>query len=409
MRAKEKKDCLFLCQFFYPEYVSSATLPYDTALKLAENGYKTGALCGFPKEYNLEKEILLKEAHKGIEIKRLKYLHVKRSGFIGRLMNYMSFFLNVFLHIPYMGQYKMIFVYSNPPVLPLAALMAKKIYGNQVIYVSYDLYPEIGIKTNKIKQNSLVCKFLQYINRRIKEDADEIVVLSQDMKEYFVTTREIEKKRIRVIPNWYDGKIIEQENQSSNPLFNAIPQDAFVISYLGNLGVCQEMNTILNAIRLLKDEKHIHFLFAGHGNKMLELKSIVEAEKLLQVKMLGFLQEKDYLDALAISDVCTVTLVRGMKGLCCPSKVYGYMMAEKPIIAVIDEEMELAQDIIREKCGYVIRQEDSFSLKNAIVELYNCSALKSDMQKNSRRLFDEKYEKEVCLEKYIKLIAERMR
>lgn len=409
MSTKEKNDCLFLCQFFYPEYVSSATLPYDTALKLAEAGYKTGALCGFPKEYNLKEEALAEETYKGIKIKRLKYLQLKRSGFVGRTINYLSFFINVFFHIPYMGQYKIVFVYSNPPLLPLAALIAKKFYKNQVIYVSYDLYPEIGIKTNKIKQNSLVCKFLQYINRRIKEDADEVVVLSQDMKEYFVKTREIEKNRIRVIPNWYDGKTTKQANQSSNPLFNEIPQDAFVISYLGNLGVCQEMNTILNAIRLLKDEKHIHFLFAGHGNKMPELKSIVETEKLQQVKILGFLQEKDYLDALSISDVCTVTLVKGMKGLCSPSKVYGYMMAEKPIIAVIDEGMELAQDIIREKCGYVIRQEDSLSLKKAIVELYNCSALKSDMQKNSRRLFDEKYEKEICLEKYIKLVAERMR
>ena len=28
---KKKKDILFLCQYFYPEYVSSATLPFDTA------------------------------------------------------------------------------------------------------------------------------------------------------------------------------------------------------------------------------------------------------------------------------------------------------------------------------------------------------------------------------------------
>ena len=27
-----KKDILFLCQFFYPEYISSAVLPFDTCL-----------------------------------------------------------------------------------------------------------------------------------------------------------------------------------------------------------------------------------------------------------------------------------------------------------------------------------------------------------------------------------------
>ena len=29
-----KKDILFLCQFFYPEYISSAVLPFDTAKAL---------------------------------------------------------------------------------------------------------------------------------------------------------------------------------------------------------------------------------------------------------------------------------------------------------------------------------------------------------------------------------------
>jgi hypothetical protein len=48
----EKKDILFLCQFFYPEYNSSATLPFDTAKYLANNGFTVDALCGYPKEYN---------------------------------------------------------------------------------------------------------------------------------------------------------------------------------------------------------------------------------------------------------------------------------------------------------------------------------------------------------------------
>ena len=35
---KHKKDILFLCQFFYPEYISSAQLPYDTVRALKNEG-----------------------------------------------------------------------------------------------------------------------------------------------------------------------------------------------------------------------------------------------------------------------------------------------------------------------------------------------------------------------------------
>ena len=39
-----KKDILFLCQFFYPEYISSAVLPFDTAKALHQAGFSVEVL-----------------------------------------------------------------------------------------------------------------------------------------------------------------------------------------------------------------------------------------------------------------------------------------------------------------------------------------------------------------------------
>ena len=64
-----KRDILFLCQFFYPEYVSSATLPFDTALALARAGYTVDALCGYPKEYADGQMPPRQEVHEGIHIR----------------------------------------------------------------------------------------------------------------------------------------------------------------------------------------------------------------------------------------------------------------------------------------------------------------------------------------------------
>ena len=65
-----KNDVLFLCQFFYPENVSSATLPFDTASALVKSGFSVGALCGYPKEYVSEKNVATKEVKDGVEIRR---------------------------------------------------------------------------------------------------------------------------------------------------------------------------------------------------------------------------------------------------------------------------------------------------------------------------------------------------
>ena len=67
-----KKDILFLCQFFYPEYISSAVLPFDTAKALHQAGFSVEVLCGYPREYSDSKNVPQTETAEGIFIRRLK-------------------------------------------------------------------------------------------------------------------------------------------------------------------------------------------------------------------------------------------------------------------------------------------------------------------------------------------------
>ena len=96
---KKKKDILFLCQFFYPEYISSATLPFDTCKALRKAGSSVDVLCGYPLEYAEGKNIPMKEEVDGIGIHRVKYIQMDRKGFLGRIVNYFSLTFMMLLHI----------------------------------------------------------------------------------------------------------------------------------------------------------------------------------------------------------------------------------------------------------------------------------------------------------------------
>ena len=115
---KKSRDILFLCQFFYPEYISSAQLPFDTVKALQADGFSVDVLCGYPHEYLDGKDIPQKEEIDGIHIHRLKYIQTGRAGFLGRLINYFSFTFMVLLHLLKTAKYKAVVVYSNPPILP---------------------------------------------------------------------------------------------------------------------------------------------------------------------------------------------------------------------------------------------------------------------------------------------------
>ena len=264
---KKKKDILFLCQFFYPEYISSATLPYDTARALKASGYSVDALCGYPREYAHNTEVPRKEEVDGIRIHRLKYIQLDRKGFLSRLVNYFSFTFLVALHLAEMAKYKTVVVYSNPPILPWVASWAKALFGTKLIFVAYDLYPEVATRTGTLREGNIICRLMEHINQCVYRRADAVVALSSEMREYIINNRPIAPERVPVIPNWYEDKGAIPLDRCQNS-FADITKGRFTVSYFGNMGTAQDMETIGGAIRLLKENNDIFFLFAGHGNKL---------------------------------------------------------------------------------------------------------------------------------------------
>jgi len=404
---KKKKDVLFLCQYFYPEYVSSATLPFDTALALANAGFSVEALCGYPKEYNTADTVPLKEKHKNIVIKRLKYMQLERSNFVGRLINYFSFTFTVALRFGELKRYKTIIVYSNPPILPFIAALANKFFQTEVIFVSYDIYPEIAYITNTISQDSIISRMMRSINKVIFKRINKVVALSNEMKTYLHENRTaLSIDQIEVIPNWYEDKGISYSKDSSkNPLFRSIKNEGnIVVSYFGNMGIAQDIDTIVDAIRLLKNEDNVQFVFAGHGNKMEYLKSIVENENLNNVTIFDFLHGQDFQDALNISDSFIVSLANGLTGLAVPSKTYSYMMAGKPIIAIMGKDSDIARDLVDNNAGYSIEVGQSSKMVNAIKNLRDNIEERAIMGQNCRNIFLKKYTKDNCTQQYVKLM-----
>lgn len=398
-----EKDVLFLCQFFYPEYNSSATLPTDTARYLADAGFSVGALCGYPKEYIREKKVLKKEIVDGVEIKRIKYLQLKRSSKIGRLINYFSFTVSVLSHIFELKKCKIAIVYTNPPVLPVVAIMANKLFKTKIVSVSYDVYPEVAQSTGSISPNGVISGVMRFINRHLYKRVSSVVALTDEMKEFLAKNRpELNEDKIRVIPNWaHESKpeIIDCPKQK----FNYQPDD-FIVIYSGILGICQDVDTMVDAAEILKDHTNIKFLIVGHGSKMEAVLS--RAKCLDNVKVMEFLEGEDYKNVLHISSCGIVSLSKGLKGQCAPSKYYSYLQAGIPLIAVVENDSYLAQEIKAEKIGYSVEIGDKKALADAILKMSLDKDTLNEMKHRAESLYDRCYEKSLCLNKYVELVKE---
>ena len=397
-----KKDILFACQFFYPEYISSAQLPFDTAKALKAAGYSVDVLCGYPREYLDGDNIPVEETVKGIHIRRLKYIQLDRSGFLGRIVNYFSFTFMVLLNLLKLRNYRAIVVYSNPPILPWIVSWAKTLFGTKLVFVAYDLYPEVATVTRTLGEGNPICRLMNHINRCICRRADRIVALSSEMKAYILAHRDYPENAVKIIPNCYADHGPMAPDRENNP-FRQVTKDRFTVSYFGNMGTMQDMQTILQAVRELRNED-VFFLFAGHGNKMEALRDTVQAEGIDNIKIYPFLHGQDFQNALAISDCALVTLVQGATGLCVPSKTYSYMMRGIPLLAVMDEG-DIVSDI-ESGAGRWVRNGEGTLLAQHIREMKADPETVSRMRTVCRKLYETKYTEEICTSQYVTLFRE---
>lgn len=398
-----KKDILFLCQFFYPEHNSSATLPFDTAKYLASHGFTVDALCGYPKEYSDEKNVSLEETVDGVHIKRIRYNQKSRVGTLSRLINYFSFTFRAWLHRNYLKNYKCVVVYSNPPILPYVPVVAKKKYGTKFVFVAYDVYPEVAYASQSLTPDSIISKVMNKLNHRLYGSVDKVVSLTDEMKEFLLEHRpELSRDRVTTIANWAHEKKLTAD---SDAYARFDYQDGqFVVAYFGNMGTCQDMETLVGAAEKLKDDDRVRFLIVGHGNKKEHV--VTATANLPNVQVMDFLTGKDFEQAVTISSISVVSLEKGLMGTCAPSKYYSYLQGGQPVLAVVEKDSYLATEVEREQIGHAVEIGDVDGLVRAINSMVEDRDGCAEMGRRAEKLYEEQYAYEVAMRKYVEVMSE---
>ena len=110
--------------------------------------------------------------------------------------------------------------------------------------------------------------------------------------------------------------------------------------------------------------------------------------------------------SLNAGDVAIITFVPGMAGISVPSRMYNCMAAGKPIIAMADEDSELAQVICEEDIGWVVRPGDVTGLHKTIETAANHPELCLAMGQRAAQVARSKYTFEHTMQGYKTLLDE---
>ncbi|MGB4298184.1 MAG: glycosyltransferase family 4 protein [Candidatus Saccharicenans sp.] len=383
-----KQNLWIVSELFYPSEASTGYILTNLAV-----GFKTEYNVGVLTAINEKNKQPIFEIYKGVKIYRGFTTKFNKNNLFLRLINAISFNVSIFFKaFQKFSKNDLVLAVTNPPVLPYFALLIAKLKKGKFIIVVHDVYPDLTAVLGLLKRPSLIFRVWTHLNKILFAWSDLIFVLSEDMKELICdrfNSYGLEKK-IHVVPNWAEIEIINPDVKENNDLLKTYGlKDKFIVQYAGNFGRPNDIETIIEAAKMLKDYDDIVFLFAGDGAK----KKFVEQEKkrwkLQNLILLGSYSRKDQQQILNASDVSLIALIKGMKGISMPSRFYNILASGRPVIAIIDGDMEVASLIKKKNIGWVVSPGDHNALVRAILEARADHYLLQKGQK--ARLLAEKY------------------
>jgi glycosyltransferase involved in cell wall biosynthesis len=138
----------------------------------------------------------------------------------------------------------------------------------------------------------------------------------------------------------------------------------FVVGYVGNIGLAQGLETLLEAAEHLRGEP-VAFLLMGEGVDKARLAALARARGLDAIHFLESRPRHEVPSVLATCDALLVILRQDpLFEITIPSKIYEYMAAGKPVLCSVGGEA--ATLVVESKCGLPVRPSDGRALAEGV-------------------------------------------
>lgn len=395
--------------YFPPEIGSASHLFYEFARGLMERGHTVTVVTTFPREYNLveqnarlppkyRRRFFIKERFDGINVIRLRSPAPQYSPTLRGMEHFVVPLLLLLGGL--FSKSDAIIVYTPPLPIVFAGWLLSKIKRIPLIITIQDLYPQAIIDLGFLK-NPLLIKIFRILEKLIYVLSDKVVVYSESNKRY-ISTKTYEEK-IAIIPNWHDRtiKVLEKHNELRRKLDI---EDKFVLVYAGIMSFSQDLDTIVNAAKILKEEKNIVFLLVGDGPQKKGIEKKINSLKLSNVIMLPFQPRDTYSKLLATADACFVTLDKNKVTYpAVPRKLNDIMAAGRTVIANVPLDGDVPKIIQQANCGYCVKPKEPKNLAEIILKLYNNPDIVEKLGCNGAKYAKNNFTIDICCSKYEKL------
>lgn len=397
---------LVLNQYFHPDLSATGQLLTELCEDLAEHHdvYVVTGRPSYDPAYPVRsKGLVSRDWHGRVRVARVWSTTFDRSiGVAGRLANYATYLASSVLGALRVPRPDVVIALTDPPMVGVIGAAAARAHDAPLVLVMKDVFPETAVALGRLRARPVIAG-LRRIVGLLYRHAARVVVIGEDMRRR-VAELGVPPERIATIHDWADGTVVRPLTGPSVLRAEEGWDERFVVMHSGNVGLAQDLPTLIDAAQLLEDDPEILIVIVGEGAMKRRLRSEVARRRIGNVRFLPYQPKAILADSLGAADIHVVGLEPGLAGYIVPSKVYGILAAGKPYVAALEEEAEPARIARDHGCGLRVDPRDPQALASAIRDLRQRDLVA--LGRRARAAFESRFDRDTRTEAYRVLLEE---
>lgn len=379
---------LYVHQYFRTPEEGGCVRSYHLAKGLVQNGHEVEMITAHSGDY-------LVANVDGIKVHYLPVAYRNSFGFFKRILAFLKFVRLAKKESLKVKHADLAYVMTTPLTTGLIALFVKKRLNIPYYFEVGDLWPEAPIQMGVIK-SPLLKKLLYRFEKKCYFEAQKVVALSPAIRNYI--ERMSPQTKVHVLPNishcdFFDHKVSMKTFNSQNP---------FQVGYIGTVGKANNLEYLVAAAKYSsRQDKPIVYHIMGEGAQLSKVRRA--SYRLKNVVFHNFGSQNDVkelieqMDAVYISFLNVSVLNTGS-----PNKFFDGLAAGKLII--VNFKGWIRDVVEKNGCGFYAPPLKPEKLCAQIEDYIQNNSKLMKAQRNSRKMAEKFYDKNLLISKLIKII-----
>ncbi|MCI8547850.1 MAG: glycosyltransferase family 4 protein [Bacilli bacterium] len=257
---------------------------------------------------------------------------IKKST-IHRLLNNVLFGITSFFKILVVSsKFDIVVTTSPPPLISIFGFWIAKIKHAKLVYDVRDIWPDVAIEMESFKKGSIYDKVFSFIAKFMYKHSDIITTVTPGkvakIRKY---VKGKEKEKVKYIPNGFDDNLIkfpiDMELVKKYDFENI-----FSIVYIGNIGLAQNLEALIQLAKEYQENEKIHFFIFGEGANRKSIENKIKELNLNNISVEGRVDYSNVLTILTYAKISFISLKNTNMVDSIPTKIFDAIGVGCPVI-----------------------------------------------------------------------------